>query len=317
LPRLKSLFLPPDLNFRLHALFFMVLLPHGGCVAPRPIAAPARLIHTIDKQAANCPDSQELKRAVQALLGYDPWVEPATREVHARVEVVAGALRAKLHLQQGSAAPIGSRTLEARLKECRELTDAMALAISLAIDPLAVPRTPPRSSPRKPRLRGAKLRLDLGGHLALGAAPEPTGGGRVALSLAWSRFSLGVGGRLDAPASAQLQAGRVSAHFVGGSMEVCGQYRWWFGCGILAIGALRGEGAELRQARTVWLPLVAPGLRSGAALHITPRFGARLFGELDFTALGARFMDVSEKVEFWQTPTVSGLFGVDLFLLFL
>lgn len=289
-----------------------------GCATSRPRGAPVQLVYQVNREAGSCPVTAQLKRSVSALLGYDPWVDAAPRQIHARIDAGDGALQAQIELQEGRASPIGTRWLEAGRGECQALVDAMALAISLAIDPLAVTKPkaqpPPVAArfPARPLLEGASLQLSAGGHLALGAAPAPAGGMRLEGALAWPRFSFGLGLRFDVPAERDVPPGGVSAHVLGGSLVVCGHHRFLFGCGLLAVQALHGEGMGLPAARDIWLPIVAPGARAGAQLFIRPGLALRLLGELTAPVVGARLVDKSEQVEFWRTPSVNGLFGLDL-----
>jgi len=280
-----------------------------ACHPTRPPVAPIALTYHVAPEIRSCPNVDALTKAVNDLLGYAPWTARARRRVFARVETTDGGLRAFVQLQAGGGPPQGSRTLVAETTECRELGEALALAIALAIDPLATPSAAnPR--PQRPSPPSARLRFGAGAHVAAAAAPSLTGGGHLELGWAWRSLYLAAAARLDAPA--EVATGELAAHLLGGSILACGQYDPWFACSLLAVSALRAEGRNISQARTAWLPIVAPGVRAGGRLSLTGPWSLALYLELLIPVVGARLTDRDDRVEFWRTPPASGSLAIDL-----
>src|SRR5262249_7436111 len=150
-------------------------------------------------------------------------------------------LRAHVSLRSAGGRAAGSRDLVSRSGDCGELASSLTLAISIAIDPLALaaseqpaapptaplcppqlacpeppapvcperrraggPRRPP--GPRPPPVAARTrigFRLGAGGLLSIGAAPSAVAGGAwVRAGLRAAAFSLDLEGRADPAASA-------------------------------------------------------------------------------------------------------------------
>src|SRR5262245_28813313 len=116
----------------------------------RPMAT---LTHTREAGAESCPDEQELKDAVSGRLGYLPFQATAPRRIRVSVARTAGKLMATLVVEKDDA-PAKTRKLESAPGDCLELAQSVALAISVAIDPLGgarpaepEPETAPAAAP--------------------------------------------------------------------------------------------------------------------------------------------------------------------------
>lgn len=107
----------------------------------------ARLEYAPGPSADRCPDEQSLMRAVGTRLGYDPFQPNAERTVSAALKRHGHILNAEVKLRGADGTVAGSRLLTADEDDCAELVAAMALAISLAIDPQSLLRPPPPASP--------------------------------------------------------------------------------------------------------------------------------------------------------------------------
>lgn len=109
---------------------------------------PTRLVYLPGRWAASCPGDAEVKEAVASRLGRAPFAEPAERVV---VLVLDGEgevpTRARAELFAADFASLGVRSLESA-EGCRELVEASALAISIALAPeLALQPPPPAVEP--------------------------------------------------------------------------------------------------------------------------------------------------------------------------
>jgi hypothetical protein len=276
-----------------------------------------QLVYEVDPGVTGCPDEAALKREVESRLGSNPWRPNTSRTVLVVVTRARGALQARIQLQKKDGSILGTRILRAGQGECRELGAAMALAISIAIDPkrasrpnhtpqVTVHKQAPADRVLEPPPSSTQLALSLGGMLALGTAPDPTGGLELQVALRWRAYALAIEGRFDFPASADLQTGRISALLSGGSLLGCAHHRMLFGCAVFTAAALRGRGHELVNAREVTLPYIAAGLRGGIEYSIISRWSLRAHGEILAPFGRLTFEDSSTKEPFWSTPDLSG-----------
>jgi hypothetical protein len=94
-------------------------------------------VYSRSEGATTCPDERALRAAVAERLGYDPFVGYATTTVVAEVFREGAKLRARARLVDGSGISHGARELAAETDDCRPLLTALALAISIALDPPA------------------------------------------------------------------------------------------------------------------------------------------------------------------------------------
>jgi hypothetical protein len=85
-----------------------------------------------DEGAAQCPSESELRAAVSARLGYDPFQKGAARTIRASIETMTEGFRARVELEGGHEGH-GQREIVTK-GSCLELVSAIALSISLAID---------------------------------------------------------------------------------------------------------------------------------------------------------------------------------------
>jgi hypothetical protein len=114
------------------------------CAAASPAAGyaaqSARLVYSRSTDAAACPTEAELRRAVARRLGYDPFVAVSNRTVVAEIRSLSRGLAARVYVVGDASTAGGARELTADDRDCTELLAAVALAISIAIDPDALDR---------------------------------------------------------------------------------------------------------------------------------------------------------------------------------
>ncbi len=125
--------------------------------------------------ADSCPSQKEVREQVTAILGYRPFDKNSRRRLTAVLWAAGGTFHARIQLKDARThKSLGVRELSANGPSCEELGAAMALAIALAIDPLAQP-PPPRVVPAVPAVPPAESS-------ASGAATVREGGAGVALA---------------------------------------------------------------------------------------------------------------------------------------
>ena len=114
--------------------------------SPAAHAAPsARFIYIRGKGTETCPSETEVREAVHVRLGYEPFSILATSTMFIEVTAVKRGFAANLKLVDAGNNVRGDRVLEVR-GNCADLMDALALTISIAIDPMSIARdetTPP------------------------------------------------------------------------------------------------------------------------------------------------------------------------------
>ncbi|MCA9671897.1 MAG: hypothetical protein KC503_40135 [Myxococcales bacterium] len=302
-----------------------------------------RLVLSRQRGAERCPGADATRAAVAARLGYQPFSAAAAPTLAVRYRKRAAGMWAVIEMADASGKRLGKRELSAQGEGCEELGRRVALAIAIAIDPLAsarpvkrepdsIPVFPPRATSNEPpaapplpppapavtRSPAAKparstfqLSAGVGGLFAVGAAPSVNGGFRVGLRLRWRQVSLGLAGRFDLPGATDVAGGgEVSAGLVVG--ELCGCYHFGplLGCALLDAGALRGAGRGLAGAENVTLGYVAIGGRAAWDIHIISRFSVMLHADLLGALTRLALRDTQSREAFWETPALSGAFGL-------
>jgi hypothetical protein len=202
----------------------------------------ARLVYIRGAGTETCPEEAELRDAVAARLGYDPfstWAED-TLFVELAKDAQNGFV-SRVKLVDASSVVRGERELHAR-NDCKDLVPTMALTISIAIDPMAGQRnglpedTPPReksvdadagspepiSPPPKeddrapvespPHTGTRKLGWAAGAGVlgALGNAPSANVGFSLFGEARYAWASVGVEGRIDAPSGSDIDPSLIA-----------------------------------------------------------------------------------------------------------
>jgi hypothetical protein len=252
---------------------------------------------------AECPSPSSVRHATERLLG-KPLDRVPARNVHARGSVRRNeAGNWELHLVLAAGDHVEDETLVA--KKCQSLSDAMALKVALAIDPLAVvdsvqpepasaAASPPAPTPTpQPRPRSptpARSRMDVGvrGVAGVGVGPLPgvTPGAGLYASLQFRTFRLELGGQAAWGGVARYEAlPNVGANLslFAGALRGCanaGRGRWLFPlCVGVDLGVLRGSGfgGESGASTTgVW-----GGVSVGPALQFRITSALSLWAEVD------------------------------------
>jgi len=105
----------------------------------------ARLVYSRTNEAAGCGDEAALRKAVARRLGYDPFVAASVNTVVAELRRDGDGLKARVYVVRDANMAGGARELASPTQDCTELMAAVALALSIAIDPDALDRVEPRA----------------------------------------------------------------------------------------------------------------------------------------------------------------------------
>ncbi|MDP6943624.1 MAG: hypothetical protein QF464_05695, partial [Myxococcota bacterium] len=256
-----------------------------------------RLGYELGGGAGDCPTRDTLRSAVDQRLGYDPF--DATAE--GRVEVVITARGSRytglVRLSGLGTGRDGERRVRAQVRGCDELVEALALAVSLALDPEAVERV---KRPRRGRVLVGEPRPRWGlapalptvvtvaavvtpspvasesgwwtgarAGMSVGGAPMPSPDLRIALGYASGALGAALELRAEAPVPRSVAGGNISAHLAGATASGCYRWRWFRGCALATVGALVLHGRDLAQSRSRAEAYGSAGVRLMAAWPIS------------------------------------------------
>jgi len=289
------------------------LLGASALGSPAAAAPSARLVYVREPEAASCPDEAAVRAAVAARLGYDPFFASARATLVAEVRRDGRTYKVSIKLIDEASVLRGARDLTHEGEPCSEVIDLMALTMSIAIDPLSMtgprkaepdPDPPPTTAPPAPAeppappapRRGeppptairpavppapSQVHLDvlMGPSLSVGVAPSPSFGARLGLLLHLGALAPFVEVRADLPASRSAGRGSVGTSLVAGAVGACLAWRWLFGCGLGALGALSATSEGIASPRSVSAPHGALGGRLGAELGLAPQLALRGYVE--------------------------------------
>ncbi len=252
------------------------------------------LIYAADDPS--CPDETAIRRGVTERLGFDPFVEatPDASTLTATLRHDERGLVARIELADPFGEVVGLRKLRARANGCAALGPSVVLAITIAVDPLALsPRRPAppvavvAPTPSAPEVEAVPtlrrrvmappppiprtVMVGMAGVL-ISIAPKPTTalGFFAELFVRQRYWSLGIGFRGDLPAPFSASAGLLEVSLLAGEMMVCGHFFSLYACPIAIVGEQR---ARNRPGSTegVAALFAAVGGRLGLIVPLTRR----------------------------------------------
>jgi hypothetical protein len=266
----------------------LALLASGAMIVPAHADPGNRLSYERRPGAEFCPDEAALRRAVAARLGEDPFTPDGPRTFHLTLSGSDGKLRGTVELETNGLVE-GRRELESDAETCSELVEAMALAVSLTINPNLIvgdvmpapvepqpqrpepeppppPVTPVRPPPPEPApptraaptarqrsTEGARVALAAGAatHLALGTGPGLAAGGSAVLQAQGQAWRVGLEGRVDAFSRADVgRNGTVHSTLLAGVLAPCARIGQASACPLLLLGSLLAESRGVTTERS-------------------------------------------------------------------
>jgi hypothetical protein len=308
------------------------------CAGAARATPTARLVYSRSTDAESCPEETALRHAVAAQIGYDPFFAWATRTVVATLSRREGAFVASVDLVDEHGIAHGARELRSTGK-CDELLDAVALTIAIAIDPQSLshpapapppppPPVPPPPDPPSPAPFAQETRpppaptkgstaaeASLGAVASTGVAPGPAVGLSLGADLRWRMVSLGLEGRVDAPAGKSAQAGGdVSAWLAVGSLVPCVYVGPVLACALAQAGSMQASGTGVLDARSRQIAWWAAGGRLGVLVPVAAGFSVRV--RTDVVADLRPPTLYLEGAPAWPAPAVAVSLGADALLRF-
>jgi hypothetical protein len=307
----------------------------------------ARLTYARSTGASSCPDESALRNAVATRVGYDPFFPWAKRTFVVQVWRDHGRYMARLQIIDEQGFSHGTRELASSGRDCAELFDTAALAISIAIDELpkdetppvtdtvaappqpedaispAVPPPPPpmpaappvsREPPATAPSAHARIAVGVDAVGSLGTAPAPAAGVSVFLGARWRSASGSFELRADAPASADSNtgSGRVTGSSYAAALVPCVHYGDAFLCAVGVLGLLHGEASGIAAPRSAPpTAVVAAGGRVGFEWPLSPRVALRARLDLMVDLRPTTF--VIDGQDAWTARTLAGAVGAGIF----
>ncbi len=276
----------------------------------------ARFVYLRGKGTETCPSESDVRQAVQVRLGYDPFSTYAASTMFAEVSASSdgATFTANLKLVDADNSVRGDRSLKVQGR-CADLMEAMALTISIAIDPMSVTREgPPPDAPPVERSvapmppidsdapheppSGAKDRIEpshdradadrtrprlsasLGPLMSIGSAPGVAIGGVLSFDVQRAWLFGSVEGRVDAPASGAAEpTGRVRSSLALGALFAGIREGIFFAGGVGAVGRVQATSSDVSEAREQSALIANVGLRVGVAIPVGERLEARARAE--------------------------------------
>jgi hypothetical protein len=295
-----------------HALFVAcaIMATLVSCPRTASAAASARLVYVRGPGAEDCPGEGAVRAAVSARLGYDPFMAWAHDSLFAEISRKESDYRAEIKLVDDQNRLRGARDLHVKGGDCAAIIDAMALTVSLTIDPSSLlgpsPSSPSLPSPpaeteappsvaaptQPPTAEGPARTnpggIHLSGHVgagvmgAFGAAPAATAGGAVFAGVGWHWLSIDIEGRADLPvvgASASSPV-RVRSQLLTASIVPCAHLGIVFACPVASGGRVFATSVGTvspHAEQAVWWGF---GGRAGVELKLAASFSLRAHAEV-------------------------------------
>lgn len=309
-------------------------------VARTASASPsAKLVYVRGAGAEACPPEAELRKAVAVRIGYDPFFPVAQKTVVAQLARAPGGYRGRVQIVGDDGTLRGERELATKGDDCGELTAAIALAVSVALDDLDEPAPsappaaepapepapeppPPVAAPIEPPVRAAErpapaperaapigFALAGGPTVVAGSAPAPAPGIALAGSLRFGWASVRLDARADLPVGEGLVPnGRLTTNEVVALASFCVRGKVPFACAGGGTGLFASRTEGLAQPASDEAVVALAAAKAGVDVAI----GRALFLE-PFVDLGANLTRHRVEVdgrEVYAMPPVWGAGGI-------
>ncbi len=324
--------------------------PHEAGPGATPEYA-AQLTYVRGVGAEQCPDEAALRGAVARRLGQDPFAAARGQRFRIEVSVASGRILGHIALVDDTGKPAGVREFEGS-RDCGEVVTALALAVSLAINPnLVVTDEPeplaPASNSVEPPNAQARLapapssvqapanadsgqterarekagpagfgRLSIGGFAlgAVGIGPSANFGGSLAVRLrVIDALTVTLEGRADTPATGNLESGgSVKTQLYAGVLAPCWHVRFAAGCAVALLGSYHAESRGLNESGSDSALYSALGGRLAAEYPLSSRFSVQIRAELLSTLTPPTLLR-NGQTPVWSAPAVSGGLGLGVF----
>jgi hypothetical protein len=305
-------------------------------LAQAPSAAAARLSYVRGPGAEECPDEQELRDAVAALLGgRDPFAPNGAKRMDVTIVRPDRDFVGHVTLYGEDGGLIGEQ--EHANAACTTLVQKIGASIAIALGsyvpptdpspPVALvaapppalppprPHPPPGPDATPPPARGLRLQVGAGAALGGGFAPALSVGFGGLIGARWPAASLSVDVRADLPASTEPTANAAfRTSWLGASLVPCGHVRWFLACGLVSAGRV----SSAATGNTMPADGTAGYLGFGGRVGLEAPFSSRVAGQItaDVLVNALRPTIRLEGDAVWSVATVSELAALRLVTFF-
>jgi hypothetical protein len=295
----------------------------------------SRLVYARGPGAEQCPDQDSVRKAVATRLGYDPFFPGSDKTIVARITRESERLRGTVELNDEHGTELGLREFSAEPGQCDDLVRAMALSISIAIDPKSAetyakgpadepppaepepeapePPPPPRVAPKPapndnvaapPTATGRVVAWSagLGVMSAFGVAPSTTLAGVIFAAVRAGAGSVALEARANPPVTTTQSNMRFKTWSAAFSVVPCAHLKPMFACEVTSLGWLNASGTPA-TAKSGTSALFSLGGRLGAELPVTG--SAHVVAAAQLLANPWPVSVVAPSVTLWQAPTVT------------
>jgi len=309
-------------------------------------APTTRLLFIVDERVAGCPTEETMRALVATHLGYDPFRRDALWLVRARIEPSGVEIVGRIELEDDRGAPAGGRKLHAPKGACQDLVDSMALATSLALDPVTAPRrpspvpvSPPSSNspppdpvavtpsvpepatpiaPPPPRPSSPFTTYAVTAtQVSLGGTPGTALGFTLGGGVERRWLAIGLEARIDLPSEADSQNGGVEATQLDIAAVACAQTGSRVavaGCLVAGGGPMWSHGVGVTEEGSALTAHAGVGARVRLALRLTDVLAiglrAELLAALVHSELSVAVAGANQGV--WGSSPVVTTLGPDL-----
>jgi hypothetical protein len=304
-----------------------------------------RLVYGRGPGAEQCPGAEVIREAVKLRLGYDPFFSNADKTIVARITRDGDRLRGQVLLVDERGLELGLREFNEEIGRCQSLIQALALSISIAVDPNSAQTYssgPPDEASAEPEARQSEDEADL--HSAqkpaalphaeasarrsrpppaprsirwslglttvgvFASLPETTFGGQLGASGRIGAFAVSLEGQANAPITHSFEPG-VTLSAWSASLHALPCLHWGpgFGCAIASIERTQMKRNGDPDIRESRLSFQAGG-RLGVGLALSELI--ELIGQGDVLVSAAPVRVTSEGRELWHADTVVAQVGV-------
>ena len=336
----------PHVVARQVGLWLAALWIIGALLVPRSALAAgpetAELEYSRPAELSACPDEAAFRKRVTERMGRNPFAVGASRKIQVLFTRAGATLTALVRVEEAGK-PRGERRIETRAG-CEELASGAALAVSIAIDPLAAlgapspsEATPPEPTPPPPEPKApspepknapppARARAGRAsepeaivqrwfvrgqGRAWLGAVPGVGEGLSLGLGFRRDWASLGLDGSAVLPRTESVSGTRraVAVALLGAQLSPCAHFSALRGCALFASGALFARGEGVDNPRTATSYYAAAGIGLGYSFF-SGRFTLTPLIEAS-ARLSTAQLSLDDQLV-WNTPRLLGSFGLEL-----
>lgn len=282
-----------------------------------------------------CPDEAALRLAVVERLRRDPFVRGAQRKIQVRITRSGPSLVAIVSVDEAGV-DRGQRRIETRAG-CAELGSAAALAVSIAVDPVAAladpgegevakPAPPPAPQTKPEPARPPPLRLTLsrqardagfapfvrvGARAWIGAVPSLGAGPSLGFGFRLGRWSAALDAVAVLPETQRVDgtSREIAVGLLGAQLSPCVHLAGFRSCALLTSGVLfaQGRGVAKPRSERAWYATAGVGIGysfSAGRVSLTPLVEAGL-------RLETAQLSIADQLA-WSTPRALAALGVEV-----